>query len=106
MPALAVDIVRFVDEHQPGFVECRLLDAQGHTHCFIEKVPVVSTENLSSSSTYPRPGTIACQIVQRSMDGSRQLLKVNTELPWHVESTTGATEFVVALAQVEQNRER
>ena len=100
MQALVVDIVRFVDDHQPGFVECRLLDAKGHIHYFVEKVPVVSTEDLWSSSKYPRPGVIACQVIQRWLDGSQQLLKVSTELPWHIESTTGATEFVVFESQV------
>ena len=37
---------RNVDDHQPGFVECRFLDAAGQPHVIIEKLPVVSVETL------------------------------------------------------------
>jgi hypothetical protein len=55
MPAVTVQISRFVDEHQPGFVECILMDALGESHLFVEKVPVVSTDDLWSTSSYPQP---------------------------------------------------
>jgi hypothetical protein len=46
MAGLKVTIARFVDEHQPGFVECTFADASGVTHSIIEKVPVISAEDL------------------------------------------------------------
>jgi len=103
MPTVVIQIVRFVDEHQPGFVECSLVDAHGEQHLFIEKVPVVTTEDLWSSSTYPRPAAIACQVEREWTDEKGQaLVQINTELPWHIESTTGVTRFTVLSTQVHQ----
>jgi hypothetical protein len=36
---LALQIVRFVDDYQPGVVECEFIDANGRPHTFIGKVP-------------------------------------------------------------------
>ncbi len=98
---LTIQIERFVDEDQPGFVECSLMDAYGTGHLFVEKYPIVTTEELRSDSSYPRTGAIPCQIEHElgSPDGEK-LVRVNTELPWHVESTTGAIQFVVHSDQV------
>lgn len=45
MATVSVQIVRFVDDYQPGIVECQLLDAEGAVHFFIEKVPIVAAED-------------------------------------------------------------
>jgi hypothetical protein len=101
MPALTVEIVRFVDEHQPGFVECVLRDAANKEHVFVEKVPIVTTENLWSTSSYPRPGAIECVVQERVEDkNGRVLVRASTEMPWSVESTGGETSFVVLASQV------
>lgn len=101
MTAIAIQIERFVDDYQPGFVECRLVDAEGLSHLFVEKLPIVSAEDLWSNSLYPQPGAIACDVEEEWIDKSgRSLAKVNTERPWSVESTTGATRFVVLSSQV------
>lgn len=101
MPALLVEISRFIDEHQPGFVECTMVDAFGQSHSFQEKVPIVSTEDLWSSSTYPRAGSIRCAIEEEWSDAEgRQLIRVNTEHPWGVESMTGQRQFTVFSSQL------
>ena len=100
MPSVAIQIERFVDDHQPGFVECSLIDALGEVHLFVEKIPVVSTEDLWSDSVYPRPGNIACEVEYEWVDErGRQLAKISTERPWSVESTTGSRLFVVLASQ-------
>ena len=102
MPSIAVEIVRFVDEHQPGFVECQFQDAHGQQHVVVEKVPVVTKENLWTNSRYPRPGTIACTLERAYQDHSgRSLVTVSTELPWHIESSTGQTKFELLSSQVQ-----
>jgi len=53
---LALQITRFVDEDQPGFVACEFVDASGDVHEIIEKVPIVSTDDLWFDTTYPLPG--------------------------------------------------
>jgi hypothetical protein len=102
VPTLKVEITQFVDDHQPGYVECVLLDASNKLHRFIEKAPIVSSENLSSTSNYPRLGSIDCVIEDRwEADPGVSLVRVNTETPWGVESTEHVTKFVVHLSQLD-----
>jgi hypothetical protein len=101
MPVLAVEIVRFVDEHFPGFVDCLLVDALGKEHHFREKVPVVSAEPLDGHSGYPRPGAVRCLVEKGWNDAAgRSLVGVNTERPDGVQSTRGETAFIVFSSQV------
>jgi hypothetical protein len=88
-----VEISRYVDDAQPGVVECLLVDACGHHHLFVERVPVVASEALGANSFFPQAGIIACQIVERKYVDGREIVKVKTETPWHIESTAGETSF-------------
>ena len=65
MTCLRVDIVAFADESFPGFVRCAFADADGNRHTFIEKIPVVSTQELWTDSNYPQPGMVPCMIVEK-----------------------------------------
>ncbi len=98
---LRVQIVRYVDDHFPGIVECEFEDAEGHAHTFVEKGPVVSDEWPGPEHTYPMRGIIRCEILEqwRDPDG-RELVRVTTEQPDYVESKDGRTEFVVLSSQV------
>lgn len=101
MPAVSISIARFIDEHQPGFVDCELIDAFGKKHMFVEKVPVVSSVPLCSTSIYPQPGLVACEVKARWVDDSGKFLaRVDANSPWSVESTEGITVFVVLDSQV------
>jgi hypothetical protein len=101
MPTIVVTISRFVDTHFPGFVECVFTDAFGQQHYFVEKVPAITLENLSSSSTYPRQGEFACEVEAECLDANGQVLvHVNTERPWGIESTAGITKFVLLSSKV------
>ena len=60
MSALRVEVSRFVDEHQPGFVECTLIDVHGDRHVFVEKVPIVSVDSLSLHSIWPVELLVSC----------------------------------------------
>ena len=62
MPSITVTISRFVDEYQPGIVECVLVDALGESHLFVEKVPIVTLEPLMATSSYPCIGAIDCEV--------------------------------------------
>ena len=101
MVAIKVQIERFVDEAQPGWVECSLVDALGEEHRFIEKVPIVTSEQLDSTSRYPNVGEIACIVVgKRELDDGQTVFEVDTDAPWGVESTGKRTRFEVAPAQL------
>lgn len=98
---LKIQIVRYVDDHFPGIVECELVDAGGHLHTFVEKGPVVSDEWPGPEDSYPKSGVIRCEILEewRDPDG-RDLLRVTTEQPDYVETKEGVTEIVVLSSQV------
>lgn len=66
MPSVRIEIVRYTDDWQPGFVECRITDAAGRVWSFEEKVPLVTDEYLDATSAYPRPGSIGCAVLSRS----------------------------------------
>lgn len=101
MDTLSVTIQRFVDDHFPGFVECVLVDADGCSHLFVEKAPVVSAANLLIDSAMPQPGHVACVVEDEWKDElGRQLLRVSTEAPWDIESMEGKKSFIVLSEQV------
>jgi hypothetical protein len=104
MIGVRVAITRYVsDEPQPGIVECEFSDAHGRRWCFVEKTAIVSAEHLDAQTSYPQPGIIACEIVGRSMDVTRrEIIQVDTEHPWCVESADGSMRFeVLATSLVE-----
>ena len=100
MPRVKIEIYRFVDAAQPGWVECRLIDANGTAHIFVEKIPVVTLEDLWADSSYPTRGEIACRIVARRTATGRAVCTIDTELPWAIESTEGTTRFDVYANQL------
>jgi hypothetical protein len=96
MPDLMVQIVRFADSHQPGWVECEFADAEGRRHLIIEKVPVVTAEDLDADSKYPKPGTVRCQIIRRYRnEKGKEFVCITTDRPFGIESTEGLSEFTV-----------
>jgi hypothetical protein len=63
MHDLSVQIVRFVDGHQPGWVECEFVDAEGRCHTIVEKIPIVTERDLWLDSEYPTSGTARCEVL-------------------------------------------
>ena len=101
--ALKIEIVRFVDSHQPGWVEGQFLDTNGRCHKIIDKVPIFvdSTNALDEDSVYPQPGDIACEILYTSKDESgRTVAHITVARPYAMESTDGLVEFDVWSSQV------
>jgi hypothetical protein len=102
---LAVQILRFVDEHQPGFVECEFEDVEGRRHRIIEKIPVLTAERLWSDSDYPVPGTMPCLVLDRRTDArGREVVQITTEYPRHRRCEEGLAEFTVLSSQVSTDR--
>jgi len=94
---IKVKILRYIsDDPQPGIVECQLEDANGNRWLFVEKTAIVSAAHLDAKTSYPQPGIIACEVVRRGRDSAgREVIRINTERPWLVESVDGSTEFDV-----------
>ncbi len=96
MVGVRVQIVRFVDDAFPGFVECELVDAHDRRWLFVDKGPVVTTEFLTAHDSYPQPGIIACEVIDRA----DRIVHIDTSRPWSVESTEGQTRFEVPEASL------
>ena len=90
---LAVEIVRFVDESFPGWVECQFADAAGRVHTMVEKYPIVTAQMLDADSQYPQSGEVRCEVLDRSEDArGRKIVRIRLN---GIESTEGLSEFVV-----------
>lgn len=90
---LAVQIVRFVDDGFPGWVECQFADAAGRVHMLVDKYPYFTAQMLDAHSRYPQPGEVQCEVLDRIQDARRGEL-VRIRMPG-IESTEGLSEFVV-----------
>ena len=98
-----MEITRFTDDSQPGWVECRLTDARGIEWLFEEKVPVVSSEHLDAQSEFPRPGFFACRIIKHWCDEIRRsIVTIDLDQPWGIETSTGLSRFDVLADQLAQ----
>jgi len=101
MPELAVTIVRFVDECQPGIVACEFTDSDGHAHIVIDKVPMFTSEPLWHDSNYPTTGTARCSVIKRWQDTqNRKLAQITISKPDSLETSDGGTEFIVLKSQL------
>ena len=101
MPALRVEIARFVDDSQPGWVECEFVDADGRRHTLRYKVPIFSTEWLDAASAYPQPGDAGCEVLaQWKGELGREVVRITTARPCDIESSEGLSEFVVLASQL------
>ena len=98
---LAIKVVRFVDEHQPGWIECEFVDAKGRCHAFLDKVSCFTSADLWSDSDCPQPGLIRCEVLSQSLDAlGRTVVNISTANPDHIESTEGLSDFVVLSDQL------
>ena len=96
MHFISVQIVRFVDSHQPGWVECVFVDAACRSHGIIEKVPVVTTKDLDADSKYPTLGSVPREVPERYQDDTGQeLVCVSTAVPADIETQERLSKFII-----------
>jgi hypothetical protein len=101
MSGVRVQVVRYVDDSQPGWVQAVLRDAWGREWLFVEKIPVLTELHLDSESSYPQPGVIACEVVNSWLDDrGREIRTVETARPYGVEAEGGVSRFDVLAEQV------
>jgi hypothetical protein len=106
MHYLSIQMVRFVNERQPGLVACEFMDADGRKHTLEDNVPVFSAETLNPRMAFPRPGIVRCEELQRWRDAKgRELVRVSTGRPDGVVSTEGLSEFTVPAQLVSSTEE-
>jgi hypothetical protein len=97
MLGVKVTIIRYIgDEPQPGIVECLLEDAHGRRWSIVEKSAIFSAGHLDAQTSYPQMGVIAGEVVGRSLNAAgHEVVRIDIERPWHVESIEGVTQFEV-----------
>jgi hypothetical protein len=94
--AIKVKITRFVCEDQPGFVAFEFADANGRQWQFIEKAPIVSVEDLTRTTKYPKQGFLDVEVIgRRTNSENRDIVHVDTSKPWGVDSVEGVNKFEV-----------
>jgi len=92
--AIKIKISNFISNDQPGFVECKLIDAWNKEHTVQDKVPIFTDSYLDEKSNYPQEGVIACELIKQWTDqNGRKIYTITTEKPWAVETIEGLTEF-------------
>ncbi len=96
MKQVKVQVSKYVDDSQPGWVECTLIDVNDREWVFVEKVPVVTTKNLNKDSTYPDQGFIACEVVSsEALSNGRSVVEIDTSNPYDIESVDGVSRFTI-----------
>jgi hypothetical protein len=88
------------DESYPTFVECQFVDAHGFTQTFNDKDAIFTKEFLDRNSDYPVAGIIGCEVIERKFVDNHNIIKVNTELPWGIESIKDETVFEILEEQL------
>lgn len=71
-----IEITRFVDDAQPGWVEAVLVDAWGEKWTFVQKTPSFTEAYLDAESDYPVEAILECQIVGGYLDRNERLVAV------------------------------
>ena len=95
-------IVRWVaDEPWPGIVEFGFPDAAGRNWSFIDKYPVVTAAACFSTSDFPIPAIVGCEIISESRDSEgKEIVRISTERPWGISATDGTDQFIVLAQQL------
>ncbi len=91
MQGVRIEVLKLVDTDFPGWVECSLVDAAGTEWRFVEKAPVVLHDSSTHLEFLPRPGILACVVMQ---DGDVKTIETG------VPSTSGQCVFQVRPAQL------
>ena len=103
MPEVIVQIVEFLSSDQPGFVAATLTDIDGVVHTFHDKVPVFTVAPIDAGTQLPVSGLLDCTVLETFSRDGRELVRIDTEKPFDVESTTGSYRFLVAADRLTSN---
>ena len=93
MAEVKVNILKIVDISFPIFVEFELIDCNGISHRFVDKVPVISN---NYELIPPCTGYMRCSIIKET----DEKFIIDTSKPDDIESTNGEYQFEVNMNQV------
>ena len=71
-----IQITRFVDDAQPGWVEAVLIDAWKQKWTFVQKIHSFTEADLDADSEYPVEGVLECKIVGGYLDRDGRLVAI------------------------------
>lgn len=104
MTYVRAEIIRWVSDGFPGFVECRFADRFGREWVVVEKAPVLGNAELRSDSRLPQPALIACEVVARHQDDAgREVADITTRTPLAIEAMDGTTSFEIYAEQLQSD---
>lgn len=93
MADVKVNVLKIVDNSFPIFVEFELMDCNGISHRFVDKVPVISH---NYDLIPPCTGYMRCSIIKET----NKTFLIDTSRPDDIESTKGEYQFEVNMDQV------
>lgn len=97
--SLRCEVVAWVSQDFPGWLRVRMVDADGQSWFFVDKVPVFTDAQLNADARLPAPVRVRCSIVGQDEDGA---LVISTQLDG-VEAEGGQTLFRVRGDQLDRH---
>ncbi len=87
-------VLRWVSDDAPGWIEVGLVDADGQEHRIVEKVPVLTTRNITAASEFP------AEFWLKADTGAMNDKRVEVTFAYAVETTEGRSGIQVRTADV------
>jgi hypothetical protein len=97
MAKLRVSATHWHSDDFPGWVEISVRDARGQTHRIVEKVPVITTLDITAESAFPIEFWLEAEV--ESAGGSETVVV----LPYGIETTAGKRSLVMESGGVRFN---
>jgi hypothetical protein len=96
MTELLVSRIELIEDGSPPIVRCEVVDAEGRTHAFVDKLAI-----FSRADTLPAPdAAIACAVIDVTRDpAGRRIVTVDTACPWGCTSEGAALSRIGVLEQ-------
>jgi hypothetical protein len=85
--------IRWVDDTFPGWIEVKVIDAAGHDHRVVDKVPIVTALDIRSDTSFPTELWIGADTTD--IDGDRVTARLKC-----VDTQEGLNELVIATTDV------
>lgn len=102
MKLLLISAIEYISsDSYPDWVRCRFEDVYGRLWSIFEKVPVVTSHGFDETTPLPHPAYVAVCILKRYLDAQgREVVTVDTDAIWGIETEDGASVFDVFGSQV------
>jgi hypothetical protein len=88
---LKTKILSLIEGGYPGWILCSFQDAEGITHFFEEKIPVVGADDAGPDSSDPQDFQVPCEILREE----NNIVTIDLSRPYGIEARDGQTVFAV-----------